>query len=247
MKAPLVEGLFFMFDLNYFKKITFSENIFIAGVDEVGRGPLAGPVVSACVLIVQKSKNILELKELLVTLMEIGVTDSKKLKSIERKKILTFFSIQLINNQKFEIKLSKNMTLKYCIQEISVEEIDEINILNAALKSMKFAFELVCSGKGLLLIDGNKKINTSCDVELETIIKGDMKSLVIGLASIIAKEYRDQLMEMYSHKYPGYFWETNAGYGTKKHLKAINELGITPIHRKTFKGVKEFYENGRTF
>jgi ribonuclease HII len=99
---------------------------------------------------------------------------------------------------------------------------------------------------GLVLIDGNRKFETkSLSVELVPVIQGDSKSLLIGMASIIAKEYRDQLMIKYCAQYPGYHWKTNAGYGTLKHLEAISLLGITEIHRKTFRGVKEVYEKGR--
>jgi ribonuclease HII len=96
---------------------------------------------------------------------------------------------------------------------------------------------------GILLIDGNKKIHHQQDkLQQEAIIQGDSKSLLIALASIAAKVYRDQLMKDLGEKYPGYGWEHNAGYPTKKHLAALNLLGVTEIHRLTFKGVKEIYE-----
>ena len=96
------------------------------------------------------------------------------------------------------------------------------------------------------MIDGNRAFKSeSTSVELLPIIKGDTKSLLIGLASVIAKEYRDQLMAKYCKQYPGYHWGQNAGYGTKKHLEGIALLGITSLHRKTFKGVREHYEERR--
>jgi ribonuclease HII len=101
-------------------------------------------------------------------------------------------------------------------------------------------------GNGVVMIDGNScfKIESS-PVEIFPIIKGDTKSLLIGMASIIAKEYRDQLMARYCDQFPGYNWKNNAGYGTAKHLEAISLLGTTEIHRKSFRGVKEIYEQGR--
>lgn len=137
------------------------------------------------------------------------------------------------------------MSLKILIKEKSPQIIDEINILNASLRAMKEAAEESCdfSQKGLLLIDGNRAFaSDSPSVELQTVIQGDSKSLLIGLSSIVAKEYRDQLMARYCQQYPGYYWKDNAGYGTKKHLAAIALLGVTDIHRKTFGGVKEFNE-----
>jgi ribonuclease HII len=123
--------------------------------------------------------------------------------------------------------------------------IDEINILNASLLAMKDSFENVCNDNfnGVVLIDGNKKFQSKFQqIEMEAVVKGDSKSLLIGLASICAKVYRDRLMNELAKSYPGYFWEKNAGYGTAEHLIAIGKLGITPVHRKTFRGVKEHYE-----
>jgi ribonuclease HII len=230
-----------MFDIEYYNKLNI-KNSFIAGVDEVGRGPLAGPVVACVVLAHQKQRDELEFINFLKLLNDLGVTDSKKLTTDKRKKIVNILSLEIIAHQKFQIKISKNMSLIYFIQEISVDEIDEINILNASLKAMKVSFESVFQGSGILLIDGNKKFITKKNVALETIVKGDSKSLLIGLASIIAKEYRDNLMKSLSMKYPQYSWEKNAGYGTKVHLDSINKYGVTSHHRKSFKGVKEIYE-----
>ncbi|MDO9184164.1 MAG: ribonuclease HII [Bacteriovorax sp.] len=253
-----------MLDLKYFKtkfKEIFIEksmllsadedqqnSFFIAGTDEVGRGPLAGPVVAACVSLHFKKYEEKELRLLLKEWAIFGINDSKKLSSEKRQNILTdlsFLSDSMSVDQIYTYQYSKNMSVKVLIKEISPQIIDEINILNASLLAMKEAVTGCCdfSNLGLVLIDGNKKFNSeSGSVELITIIQGDSKSLLIGLASIIAKEYRDQLMTRYCEQYPGYHWKTNAGYGTAKHLEAISLLGITDLHRKTFGGVKEHYE-----
>lgn len=242
---PSKEGFFFMFDLNYIQKIS-KNKINFAGVDEVGRGPLAGPVVSTCVLIQQKKFKENEIIELLQSLDDFGVNDSKKLTAEKRRNIIENFGFELVANQKMTVKVSDNLSLSYFIQEISEDLIDEINILNASLKSMELAFLGLDFEDGIILIDGNKKFKTDKNVLLETVIKGDSKSLIIGLASIIAKEYRDQLMNNLAKKYPQYGWEQNAGYGTKKHLESIVNYGVTKYHRKTFKGVKEVYEQRGT-
>lgn len=251
----------FMFDLKYFKttfKASLEENalesaieknnFFIAGTDEVGRGPLAGPVVAACVSLHFEKYEEKELRFLLKEWKIFGVTDSKKLNSEKRQQILSDFPFskdQMTVNQIYTHTYSKNMTLKVLIKEVSPQEIDQINILNASLKAMKEAVEGSCDFKrpGLVLIDGNKKFkHEGPSVELVPVIQGDSKSLLIGVASIIAKEYRDQLMARFCEQFPGYHWKTNAGYGTAKHLEAISRLGITEIHRKSFAGVKEVYE-----
>ena len=230
-----------MFDIEYFKNLD-QTNSFLAGIDEVGRGPLAGPVVACTVLIEQIEKNQNEFENLLELLSSFKVTDSKKLTEEKRNMIIENLSISLVAHQELKIKISKNSTLKYYIQEISVDEIDKVNILNASLKAMKLSFESLNVKNGIVLIDGNKKFKTASQAELITIVKGDSKSLLIGLASIIAKEYRDRLMSELSQKYPYYDWSSNAGYGTKKHLEGISIYGITSHHRKTFKGVREVYE-----
>ena len=246
-----------MFDFKYFKSAFRDLNqiqsekkssFYIAGTDEVGRGPLAGPVVAACVSLYFEEYEEKEFKLLLKEWQIFGITDSKKITSKKRKEILSDFPFSkdpMTINQIYTHSYSKNMSLKVLIKEISPQTIDEINILNASLKAMKEAVTGCCDfGKpGLVLIDGNKKFKTeSTSVELLPIIKGDSKSLLIGVASIIAKEYRDQLMITYCEQYPGYSWNKNAGYGTVKHLEAIELLGITEIHRKTFSGVKEIFE-----
>lgn len=240
-----------MFDLKLFRK-TFKEasQFFIAGCDEVGRGPLAGPVVAACVGLHFEEYQEKEIKLLLKEWSIFGVNDSKKLTSEKRQQIISDlpFSGPLTVNQIYTHSYSKNMSLKILIKEIPPQTIDEINILNASLKGMKEAVIESCDFQksGLVLIDGNRKFEClGHSVELLPVIGGDAKSLLIGLASIVAKEYRDDLMTKYCAQYPGYHWSSNFGYGTKKHLEAIATLGVTELHRKTFGGVKEYYEEGR--
>ncbi len=180
----------------------------IAGVDEVGRGPLAGPVVCACCIM---SDNIVE-----------GVDDSKKLSKSKRDKLYD----QIIKN-----------AISYSICEISHEEIDEINILNATKKCMTNAINTLSVKPDVVFIDA---VKLDVDVETLSIIKGDAKSYTIGCASILAKVYRDRLMEEYAKTYTGYGFEKNSGYGTKQHIDKIKESGPCQIHRKTF--IKNFWD-----
>ncbi len=211
----------------------------IAGSDEVGRGPLAGPVVGATVVLI---KPELSLK----ILAKLNVDDSKKLNSRKRDLILEELSIDLALIKQGS-KIAFKGPLKGCgyfsIVEIGSVEIDKINILQASLKAMSKSFEVARNKtfKGPWLIDGNRAPENKLKAAREvTVIKGDSKSKVIGLASIIAKQYRDRLMSQFSIKYPGYGFERHAGYPTQFHRGAIDELGVTKIHRKSFKGVKEF-------
>jgi ribonuclease HII len=239
-----------MFDANYFLKQTKKNIFFVAGCDEVGRGPLAGPVVAACVCIDVQNYNSIEISHLLEELKSLGVTDSKKTKENKRKEIISAFNglenyisevFKKNTTQKFIFNYSKNISIKFSIQYLSPLEIDKINILNASLEAMRRAAREVCDLDGIVLIDGNKKFKPFNDrIEFESIVKGDSRSLLIGLASIIAKQCRDNYMVKLSKKYPSYDWDRNAGYPTKNHLLAIKTYGITKYHRRTFKGVKEF-------
>ena len=175
----------------------------IIGVDEVGRGPLAGPVISAAIIL--NKEKIPE-----------GINDSKKLSKKKREVI----NEELISQHKFAIGIA------------SVEEIDKINILQASLLAMKRAVLNLNIKPQTILVDGNKL--PDLEYNMYPIIKGDSKSISIAAASIIAKVYRDKLMQDLSLQYPGYYWEKNSGYGTKQHLLALNSLGVTPIHRKSF-------------
>ena len=181
-------------------------NVITAGVDEVGRGCLAGPVVSAAVIL---NENI-DLKLL---------RDSKKINFKNRIKIAE------------HIKLNSN----YGIGVASVEEILNLNILQAALLSMKRAISKLSIKPELVLIDGNfapKGIK-----KFKTIVNGDEKIKCISAASIIAKTYRDLLMIKLSEKYKNYAWESNFGYGTKAHMDGLKKFGITSHHRKGFKPI----------
>ena len=190
------------------------------GIDEVGRGPLAGPVVAAAVWISEKGLNALNESG-------IVVRDSKKMSHLQRVRAL-----QWINAQ------SKSI-IKYAIAEASVEEIDEVNILNAALLAMARAHESLMPSlevkNCIALIDGNKSPK---NLNAITIVKGDDKVPAISVASIIAKEYRDNKMRQLATQFPVYGWDTNVGYGTKQHTDAIEKFGITAHHRKSFAPIK---------
>jgi ribonuclease HII len=175
----------------------------IIGVDEVGRGPLAGPVISAAIIL--NKEKIPE-----------GINDSKKLSKKKREVI----NEELISQHSFAIGIA------------SVEEIDKINILQASLLAMKRAVLNLNIKPQTILVDGNKL--PDLEYNMYPIIKGDSKSISIAAASIIAKVYRDKLMQDLSLQFPGYYWEKNSGYGTKQHLLALDNLGVTPIHRKSF-------------
>lgn len=180
----------------------------IAGVDEVGRGCLAGAVVAAaCIL--DLSKPLPE-----------DLNDSKKLSAKKREKI---------NDE-----LKQNV-IAYSIAQVEAEEIDQINILQATKKAMRLAIENLTIKADFLLIDALqlKEIN----LPQKAIIKGDAISASIAAASILAKTYRDNLMCEYAKIYPNYGFEKHAGYGTKAHFEAIKKHGACPLHRKSFKGV----------
>lgn len=196
----------------------------LIGCDEVGRGPLAGPVV-ACAVRVDKKKIDKFLKH--------PFADSKKISKLKREKIITDLKINLIDNEVF-----KHDLFEYSISIINEKKIDKINILQASLQAMKMSCERLKQDHDLILVDGNQVFET--DIECEAIIKGDSQSKVIALASIIAKNFRDKLMQDFHQLYPQYGFDKNAGYPTKSHQQAIQKYGITPIHRLSFRGVKEF-------
>ena len=181
----------------------------IAGVDEVGRGSLIGPVYAAAVIL-NKSIN----KKLL--------EDSKSLTKSKRE-ILSKY-------------IKKNSV--WSIGKASVKEIEKINILNASLLAMKRAIRKLKKKPAIVLIDGNKLPKIK-HYNLRSIIKGDQKIPSISAASIIAKVTRDKMITNLAKKFKGYYWDQNYGYGTKQHLKAIKNLGITSQHRKTFSPISK--------
>lgn len=176
----------------------------ICGVDEAGRGPLAGPVYAAAVIL--PSDCVIE-----------GLNDSKKLTEKKREKLFD------------EIK---EKALAYGIASADEKEIDEINILNATFLAMKRAIDSLSVKPDLALIDGNQKPHT--DIEEVTVIKGDAKSMSIAAASVLAKVSRDRFMLETAEKYPQYEFERHKGYGTKLHYEKIAQYGVCDIHRRTF-------------
>lgn len=176
----------------------------LAGMDEVGRGPLAGPVVTCCVIM--PYDNMID-----------GVFDSKKLTAKKRDEL--FDKI-------------KQQALDYAITLENNETIDQINILEATKKSMRHSFAELKIKPDLLLVDAVKGLDLPCNTV--PIIKGDATSYAIACASILAKVYRDRLMEEYAKVFCHYDFENNKGYGTKKHLEALKLYGKCPIHRDSF-------------
>ena len=176
----------------------------VAGIDEVGRGPLAGPVVAAAVILPKECK------------IE-GVNDSKKLSAKKREEL-------------YDIILEK--AVSYGIGIVSNERIDEINILKATYEAMREALSQLKPKADYILADAVTIPMVS--TPQRGIIKGDAKSMSIGAASIVAKVYRDRMMEAYEEVYPGYGFASNKGYGAAEHIEGLKKLGPTPIHRKTF-------------
>ncbi len=187
----------------------------IVGVDEVGRGPLAGPVVAAAVWL--DPDHIPE-----------GLNDSKALTAKRREALYT------------EIFTKADVSIASC----SVEEIDEINILQASLRAMERAVAGLKVKADYVLVDGNK-VPPAFGLDAEAIVKGDARSLSISAASIVAKIWRDRLMVDLAQQYPGYGWEKNAGYGTKVHLEGLRDFGVTPLHRRSFKPVHNILYQGK--
>ncbi len=179
---------------------------YIAGVDEVGRGPLAGPVVCAAVIMPLGDEDII-----------IGVDDSKKLSAKKREELA---------------EKIKSKAIAYTMVEVSEKEIDEINILQATKLGMKKALETLKIPPEAVLTDGNMTLDIA--FPQRSVIHGDALSYSIGAASIIAKVYRDKLMDEFAKEYPQYAFNSNKGYGTAAHIQAIKEYGLCPIHRRTF-------------
>jgi len=182
----------------------------LAGVDEVGRGSLIGPVYAAAVILDKRiNKKLLK--------------DSKSLSRTKREELYLY--------------IKKNST--WAIGQASVKEIEKINILHASLLAMKRAIIKLKKKPSLVLIDGNKLPNLK-NYKLEYVIKGDQKIPSISAASIIAKVSRDRFITKLSEEFNNYGWDTNSGYGTKEHLRAIKKYGISKYHRKTFSPISNF-------
>ena len=186
------------------RKVLGDDVEFYAGIDEVGRGPLAGPVVAAAVVL-PRDFNV------------HGINDSKKLSEKRREEL-------------FEI--IKESAIDYSFGVVDNRIIDEINILQATKLAMRKALANLVIRPDHILIDAVRLEDV--DIPQTSIIKGDEKSLAIAAASIMAKVKRDHMMEKYAETYPGYAFEKNKGYGTKAHYDGIEQNGITPIHRKSF-------------
>lgn len=181
----------------------------IAGIDEAGRGPLAGPVVcAACIL--PENFNLQ------------GINDSKLISPKKREALYQ--------------EIIEFPGLVYSIISIDVSLIDEINIYQATLEGMRQASQTLSIQPDYLLIDGTALPNQP--LPAEKIIKGDQKSVSIATASILAKVYRDNFMQEIDNKYPGYGFSRHKGYGTKAHLEALKKFGPTPVHRQSFEPVK---------
>ena len=192
--------------LQYERALLSQGYTMIAGVDEVGRGPLAGPVVCAAVIMPLDDDALI-----------VGVDDIKKLSEKKREQLAE------------EIK---KRAIAYTIVEVDEKTIDEINILEATKIGMKKAIEALAITPDVVLTDGNMTIDITH--KQHSVVHGDALSYSIGAASIIAKVYRDKMMDEYAKTYPQYAFEKNKGYGTAAHIQGIKEYGLCPIHRRTF-------------
>jgi ribonuclease HII len=179
----------------------------IAGVDEVGRGPLAGPVTAAAVILDP-------------VCIPVGLNDSK----------------QLSKKRRMDLAEALAECAEVSVAHASVEEIERHNILRASHIAMRRAIAGLRTAPELVLIDGSM-VPQGLDVRAQPVVKGDTRCLSISAASIIAKIARDRIMVDLAQQHPGYGWETNMGYGSKSHISALQNLGVTPHHRRTFKPV----------
>lgn len=180
----------------------------VAGIDEAGRGPWAGPVVAAAVI-------------LDAARIPAGLDDSKKLKAARREALLDAI----------------RATAKVGVGIAGVAEIDRLNILQATFLAMRRALDDLGEVPDLALVDGNRPPKLPCPVQC--VVKGDATSLSIAAASIVAKVTRDRIMAGLAADFPGYGWESNAGYGTPDHQEALRRLGVTPHHRRSFAPVRD--------
>ncbi|MER2263463.1 MAG: ribonuclease HII [Psychrobacillus sp.] len=195
------------------KSFDVTQSGLIAGVDEAGRGPLAGPVVTAAVILSEDTDNL------------IGLNDSKQLSRAKRNELA--------------LKIKEN-AISYFIHFQSVEKIDNLNIYEATKQSMTEAVLSLATQPGVVLVDAMK---LPIDIESHSIVKGDAKSLAIAAASILAKTARDEYMDKLHEEYPVYLFNKHAGYGTKEHIEMIKEHGPIKHHRKTFEPTKSILKS----
>ena len=208
-----IEGVSFEgLSLREFDKLVSERFGTVCGIDEAGRGPLAGPVVAAAVIL--DPNNPIE-----------GLNDSKKLSAKKREAL-------------YEEIWDKS--LNCCISEITSYQIDKTDILSADLEAMENAFEHFKPFSGIVLVDGDVLPEIELDGVAKNVIGGDARSEAIAAASILAKVYRDRTMCELAEEYPGYGFEKHKGYGTKTHYEAIEKLGVCPIHRKAF--LKKYFK-----
>ena len=202
---------------------SYIQGVIEAGCDEAGRGPLAGSVFAAAVILDPKLLDTEEHREWLAML-----NDSKQLTEKER----SFLRPKI-----------EQFAQAWAVVEVTAEEIDRINILNASIIGMQRALDQLSITPQHIIVDGNKwkpyiPEGQVMEVPALTVVKGDGKYLSIAAASVLAKTYRDEYMLRLHELYPQYHWNTNMGYPTKAHYEAIQQYGITPYHRKTFKLIK---------
>lgn len=191
----------------------------VFGLDEVGRGPLAGPVVAACVYIPKSCYEQAFIREL---------KDSKTIPKPRLEKLYALITEHC----------------EWRVAEITPEEVDRINVLQASLQAMALALQSMSVAPAFALVDGNQLPELPCSAQ--SVVKGDNKSYSIAAASIVAKVTRDRIMKDLHREFPHYGWESNAGYGAKVHMDGINMHGITPHHRKSFAPIKNFLAYGST-
>jgi len=187
----------------------------VAGIDEAGRGPWAGPVFAAAVILDERSLPD-ELAE--------RIDDSKALPPEERAELFALLPLYGMIG----------------VGEASVAEIDELNILRASLLAMRRAVERLPVAPAIALVDGNRPPDLPCSVRV--VVGGDGLSLSIAAASIVAKVMRDRRMALLAREHPGYGWESNAGYGTPEHRQGLVRLGVTPYHRRSFRPISELLQ-----
>ena len=204
-------------------QVSYIQGVIEAGCDEAGRGPLAGSVFAAAVILDPKLLDSEEHREWLAML-----NDSKQLTEKER----SFLRPKI-----------EQFAQAWAVVEVTAEEIDKINILNASIMGMQRALDQLSITPQHIIVDGNKwkpyiPEGQVMEVPARTVVKGDGKYLSIAAASVLAKTYRDEYMLRLHELYPQYHWNTNMGYPTKAHYEAIQQYGITPYHRKTFKLIK---------